>query len=356
MRCVHFVLPNNIDDPARPSGGNVYDRHIIRGLAAAGWSVREHPVRGAWPHPSATDRLGVAHVLAALPDRAVVLVDGMIGSAVPDLVVEHARRLQLSMLVHMLFGDQNAGLRSAERRALAAAATIVTTSSWSRRRVLELYPVSPERVHVAFPGVEPAPVVSGSDTGSQLLCVAAVAPHKGHDVLIDALATIRELSWSCVCVGPLDRDPAFVDRMLRLARERGIAERLRFVGVRAGRDLDAGYAAADLLVLPSRGETYGMVVTEALARGIPAVAAATNGVPEALGRAPDGTLPGILVPPADAPALATALRAWLGRPDLRHELRRSARARRTTLPTWAGSAELVSAALSTITPAVSARR
>ncbi len=56
MKRLHVVLPNDIDDPAAPSGGNVYDRRICDGLAAAGWSVREHAVRGAWPHPEAGER------------------------------------------------------------------------------------------------------------------------------------------------------------------------------------------------------------------------------------------------------------------------------------------------------------
>ena len=72
-----------------------------------------------------------------------------------------------------------------------------------------------------------------------------------------------------------------------------------------------------MLVLPSRGETYGMVVTEALARGLPVVAAEVGGVPEALGHGADGTRPGLLVPPDDPPRSRDALRAWLEDADLR---------------------------------------
>jgi glycosyltransferase involved in cell wall biosynthesis len=109
---------------------------------------------------------------------------------------------------------------------------------------------------------------------------------------------------------------------------------VRFVGTRTGAALDAAYADADLLVLPSRAETYGMVVTEALARGIPVLATAVDGVPEALGAAPDGSRPGMLVPPGDAEALAVALRRWLTDPGWRARLRESARGRRDTLRGW----------------------
>lgn len=331
---LHVVLPNDIDDPTSPSGGNVYDRRLCRTLAAAGWSVREHAVPGAWPRPSEAERAGLARVLSQLPDGAVVLLDGLVASAVPELLAPQARRLRLVVLVHMPLAN------AAEGTALAAC-TVVTTSAWTRQRLLDLYALPGDRVHVATPGVDPAPLATGSVEGTELLCVAAVAPHKGHDLLAQALAKVADLPWSCVCAGPLDRDPGFVQQL----REQLDPERVRLVGPLAGDRLDAAYAGADLLVLPSRTETYGMVVTEALARGIPALATAVGGVPEALGRAPDGGLPGLLVEPDDPAALAEELRRWLGDPDLRGRLRRSARARRTTLAGWSATAEAVAKVL-----------
>jgi glycosyltransferase involved in cell wall biosynthesis len=333
---LHVILPGDIDDPATPSGGNTYDRRICQGLAASGWSVHEHGVRGAWPRAGVTERADLARVLADVPDNAVVLLDGLVASAVPDVLVPEARRLCLVVLVHMPLGDE------AEGAALAAASAVVTTSAWTRRRLLDLYPLPADRVHVATPGVDRAPVAPGSDAGSELLCVAAVTPNKGHDLLTQALATVADLPWSCTCVGSLSRDPGFVDRLRRQADGYGLADRVRFVGPRTGDELDAAYAAADLLVLASRGETYGMVVTEALARGIPVLATATTGLPEALGRAPDGSLPGMLVEPGDPAALAGALRRWLGDTGLRQELRRSARDRRTTLTDWTVTSALIS--------------
>jgi glycosyltransferase involved in cell wall biosynthesis len=153
-------------------------------------------------------------------------------------------------------------------------------------------------------------------------------------VLLDALATATDLSWRCACVGSLDRDPAFADGVRRRARAGGLADRVRFPGPRTGRELDRAYAAADLLVLASHAETYGMVVTEALAHGLPVVAAEVGGVTEALGHGENGTRPGLLVPPGDAAALGAALRAWLGDAELRGRLRRAARARRVSLRGW----------------------
>jgi glycosyltransferase involved in cell wall biosynthesis len=336
---VHVILPNDIDDPATPSGGNAYDRRVCRGLAALGWSVREHGVRGAWPSPLPAERAGLARVLATVPDNAVVLLDGLVASAVPEVLLPQARRLRLVVLVHMPLGD------GAERKALAGSSAVITTSAWTRNRLLDLYGLPPDRVHVATPGVDPAALAPGSDAGSELLCVAAVTLHKGHDLLTEALATITDLPFGCVCVGALSRDPGFVGRLHRLAGAYGLTDRIRFAGPLTGEELDAAYAAADLLVLASRGETYGMVVTEALARGIPVLATAVSGLPEALGRAPDGSLPGMLVEPGEPAALAAALRHWLSDAGARRRLRCSARDRRMTLTGWSVTAQLVSSVL-----------
>ena len=336
---LHVVLPNDIDDPATPSGGNTYDRRVCRGLAALGWSVREHAGRGGWPAPLPAERAGLARVLSTLPDNAVVLLDGLVASAVPDVLLPQARRLRLVVLVHMPLADD------AEGATLAGSTAVITTSAWTRGRLLELYGLPADRVHVATPGVDPAALAPGTDAGAELLCVAAVTPHKGHDLVVAALATITELPSRWVCVGALSRDPGFVDRLRDRIRTAGLADRVHLTGPLTGGDLDAAYAAADLLVLASRGETYGMVITEALARGIPVLATAVDGLPEALGRAPDGSLPGLLVAPDDPAALAGALRRWLSDAGLRRALRCSARARRTTLTGWAVTADRVSQVL-----------
>jgi glycosyltransferase involved in cell wall biosynthesis len=285
-----------------------------------------------------------------IPDGAVVLLDGLIASAAPEALVPQARRLRQVVLVHMPLGhrppdDEAGAVRAREREVLAAAAAIVTTSAWARRRLEELYAVPADRVHVAEPGVDAAGLAPGTAAGDALLCVAAVTPDKGHDVLLDALATATDLPWRCACVGSLDRDSAYADRVQRATRKKGLGERVRFPGPRTGAELDRAYAGADLLVLASRAETYGMVVTEALARGVPVLAAEVGGVTEALGRARDGTRPGLLVAPGDPAALGAALRTWLGDAALRGRLRRAARERRASLRGWPATTSVLAGVL-----------
>jgi glycosyltransferase involved in cell wall biosynthesis len=339
VRGVHFIVPEGIDDLARPSGGNAYDRRLCRGLEASGWTVHMHEIPGRWPLPDAQALGALGGVVAAIPEGALVLLDGLVGSTAPEVLVPEAERMRLVALVHMPLGGVS------ERAVFSAAASVLTTSAWARRALLDLYSLPGDRVHVAEPGVDPAELAPGTATAGALLSVAAVIPGKGHDVLVDALALLTNLSWQCLCVGSLERDPEFAEQVRGRAADNGMEGRLQFPGPQVGADLARSYANADLLVLPSRAETYGMVVAEALARGLPVVAAEVGGVPEALGHGDDGTRPGLLVSPDDPAALSDALRVWLEDVDLRRRLRRAARERRESLPDWSTTTSLVAEVL-----------
>jgi glycosyltransferase involved in cell wall biosynthesis len=347
---VHVVVPGGIDDPLRPSGGNVYDRRVCHGLAVDGWAVHEHAVPGRWPRPDQAAGVTLARVLGGIPHQALVLLDGLVASAVPEVLGAEAGRLRLVVLVHLPLGadpsaDGDQDARTRERAALSAATAVVATSGWARRWLLERYALPIDRVHVVEPGADIADVAAGTTRGGQLLCVGAVTPVKGYDVLVAALAGVRDRAWHLACVGALDVDPGFVGRVRGQAEETGIVDRVGFVGPLTRTDLERTYAEADLLVLASRVETYGMVVTEALAHGLPVVATNVGGVPEALGRAPDGSRPGLLVRPGDPLAFAAALRCWLDEPDRRVLLRRAAQARRPTLSGWSDTTRRMSRVL-----------
>lgn len=353
MSAVHLVVPDWIDDPARPSGGNTYDRQIRRSLGALGWSVHEHQVPGSWPRPDEASLAALAGELELIPDDSVVLLDGLVASTAPEVLVPQARRLRQVVLVHMPLGHRPADgraeeTRMRERTVLSAAASVVTTSEWAQNRLLELYRLPAERVGVAEPGVDATDLATGTAAGGALLCVAAVTFDKGHDVLLDALETVTDLSWRCVCVGSLDRDPALVAELRRRSIDSGLSDRVSFPGPQTGADLDHAYAASDLVVLASRAETYGMVVTEALARGLPVVAAEVGGLTEALRHGADGIRPGLLVPPEDPAALGSALRSWLTDGELRERLRRAARERRQTLGGWSTTAAVLAGVLAAV--------
>jgi glycosyltransferase involved in cell wall biosynthesis len=317
---IHFLVPAGFTE--RPSGGNVYDRRLLAGLVGLGVDVVTHEVTEA----SAPE----------LPGGSPALVDSLVASWWASSLL--ASPAPVVPLVHTEFGTPG------ERELLAAAPAVVTTSGWSRRSLVERHRLDPARVHVATPGVDVADPAPGTASGGELVCVGSVVPGKGQDLLLAALALLTDLDWRCTLVGSVDLDPDFVDGLHKAAAEAGIGDRVAFTGPLSHDEVGVAYAAADLLVLPSRGESYGMVLTEALAHGLPVVATAVGGVSEAVGHA-DGSTPGLLVRPDDVDALAGALRRWLGEPHRRQRLRRSALRRRLTLPTWSQPAFRVATAL-----------
>ncbi len=351
-----MVVPEGVDCPARPSGGNLYDRRMCKELAGVGWTVVEHPVPGAWPEPDASCARTLSAVLSGLPSGATVLLDGLLAPAIAGMAAL-ADRLALVVLVHMAPhpgthagtqpGNDGGAPGSAPGAALAAATAVVATSPWTKTFLVETLGMAGEGIDVVEPGVDPAPARRGSAGGGRLLCVAAVTAAKGHDILLVALASLAALDWDCTCAGALDLDPAFTAGLLRDAGSGGIGPRVHFTGPVTGAGLDALYASADVLVLPTRQESYGMVITEALARGIPVIASEVGGVPATMGRGDCGTVPGLLVPPADPHALAGALRAWLGDAQLRRRLRSAALERRASLRLngWAAAAGRLSTVL-----------
>jgi glycosyltransferase involved in cell wall biosynthesis len=272
----------------------------------------------------------------------MVLVDGLVASVVPEVLEPEAGRLRLVVLLHMPRDEPREGA------ALSAASAIVATSEWTRQWLRDHYGLSGTPVYVVPPGVDAAELAAGTPSGGRLLCVAGVIPLKGHDLLLDALATVDDLAWQCVCVGALDLDPEFVAGLRRSAEDRGLDDRVRFTGPLIDDGLDRAYADADVLVQASRTETYGMVVTEALARGLPVIAGEVGGVPEALGRAADGSRPGLLIPPGDPQTLGRTLRRWLVDPSERERLRVAARSRRQSLSDWAQTSRELSVVLSEV--------
>lgn len=345
---LHVVVPAGIDDPARPSGGNTYDRRLCAALPGRGQGVHLVEVEGGWPWSADVGASALERELAALPDGATVLVDGLLASRLPSVMLPASRRLRVVLLLHLPVGVDDVLARLPEQQVVRAAAGVVTPSDWCRDWLLWTYDLDPARVVVARPGVDPALVAPGSTGGASLLTVGAVSSVKGQDHLLAALADLRDLAWTWTCVGSTSVEPEATVRLRHAATALHVADRVVLTGPLGGAELETAYAAADLLVLPSRTEAYGMVLTEAIAHGLPVVATDVGGVREALGESATGVVPGLVVRPGDPADLASALRAWLTDPDLRDGLRAAALQRRSVLEGWSVTAGRVAEALRTV--------
>jgi len=229
-------------------------------------------------------------------------------------------------------------LRSRSAAALSAACRVVTTSHSTAHALVADYGVPQERISVVVPGTDPvaATTRAARAQGSgrvEVLSVGSLVPRKGHDLLLAALAELATLPWRLTLVGDGSRDAGWAHALQQRAQRAGIADRVLFTGAIDATRLSALYAAADLFVLPSRHEGFGMVFTEAIAHGLPLLGTTAGAIPEAV---PAGA--GRLVPPDDLPALTAALRELLTDPDARTRLAEGARAVARSLPTWEASA------------------
>jgi glycosyltransferase involved in cell wall biosynthesis len=346
---VHLIAPEGFDDPGRPTGGNIYDRRVCAGLAEAGWEVLVSAVAAPQPVTGSRAPASLAHVVSDIPAGGTALIDGLIASPASAELLPHTGRLRMTVLLHMplataLDTRHGASALRSEWLVLRAAAGVIVTSEWTRQQVLSRYAVPACRVHLARPGVDQVAAPPRPVPG-RLICVGVLSRHKGQDLLVEALAQLDDLDWHCVLAGPLDRDPDFVEELQARIADLGYGRRVLLAGVLTGAALSRAYTTADLLVAPSRSETYGMTVTEALAHGLPVIAAAVGGLPEALGSAADGTRPGQLVPPGDPAALAAALADWLSNARHRTRLRAAAEQRRSSLPGWDQTTRAIANAL-----------
>ena len=336
-----------------PTGGNVYNRAVIAELRTLGVDVRLQELDGPWPDGDASTHLALAR---ALRSTAACLVDGIVACGSPDVIaaaVESGH--SVTIVVHLPLGDEF-GIGPARRqryallesRAVHAASGVLCSSRWAAAELVSRY--GRDDVGVAVPGVTPAVASRGSqDSGlPRLVGLASLTPTKDQLTLIRALAQLADLPWTADLIGSDRADPDYAALVRTEIVAAGLSERIMVHGVLVGEALDQKWAAADLLVLTSRVETYGLVVTEALARGIPAVVSAGTGAVEALqeGATPDSAeTPGTAVPAADPEGLAAVLRSWLTEPMLRRSWRQAALDRRDTLPGWQQTAEAVVAYL-----------
>ncbi|WP_255771515.1 glycosyltransferase family 4 protein [Pseudarthrobacter sulfonivorans] len=343
---VRFLVPGNI---RHISGGNVYNARLVEGLRTLGFDVEVLPVEGEWPDARSSDRrrlgslLGAVETEARITSAEVTVVDGLIACGAPEeLEAAAAAGHSAWILLHMPFPGHADG----ERRALKVAAGVICSSTSAADHVRERHGLA---ALVAPPGTDPAPVAAGSDP-PHIVSVAALLPNKSQTLLVEALATLQDLAWTASLVGTVDADPAYAAQLQAAVSSHGLDSRIRLTGQLAGDALADEWNRADLSVLVSRAEAFGLVVTESLARGIPVIVRAGTGAVEALGMGSRPTPPGTAVVLAGSEGgepeiLAGTIREWLSDGALRTDWRAAALAAREHMPRWESTAGKVAAIL-----------
>jgi glycosyltransferase involved in cell wall biosynthesis len=333
-----FAVPGSLD---QPTGGYAYDRRLIAALRALGCEVDVIDLGDGFPYPNAAVRQCALERLRRAPAGRPLVIDGLALGVLPQAAKVLAPSHPLIALVHHplalesgITPETAAALAASERAALACARQVVTTSPSTRRVLIADYAVAPTRATVALPGIDAVAVSPRPRRNAvTLLAVGAVVPRKGYDVLIDALATLADLDWRLVIAGDRTRDGATADAVAAHIAALGLGPRVSMRGAVGDDELARLHSEADVFVLASRHEGYGMAFAEAINHGLPVVGTRAGAIPETV---PAGA--GILVEPDDAPALAAALRTVIANPEARETYAGAARAAAKQLPRWDATA------------------
>ena len=326
-----MVVPGSL---AQRTGGYIYDRRVVEGLIKAGWAVEVHELEGVFPNADVAAIEAASSAIEAM-EGGMPVVDGLALLAFEPMI-DRLPRPWIGLIHHPLALETGLSATDAtafaarESRLMAKAAKLVVTSPRTKRD-LEDFDVDPGKVSVVVPGVDPAEPAAGS--GDQqprsLLSVGSLTKRKGYPVLLEALSGLVDLDWHLRIVGSAVWDPDHAAHIKAMIGDLGLSARVDLVGEQDEAGLAGFYHRADLFVLASHHEGYGMVLAEALARGLPVVSTRAGAIPDTV---PEEA--GRLVPPNDVPALRAALRDVLTDRPLYHELKENALLVRRTLPDW----------------------
>lgn len=340
-----FVVPGRLD---QITGGYLYDRRVVETLRAQGRTIAVHELPGRFPDTDAVARDAAAALLEQLPDGARLCIDGLALPGFEPSLPAQAGRLAIVVLVHHalsletgLGADAATRYAALEARLLRLCRGVICPSPASAASVRD-YGVEPGRIVIVPPGLDRPAVASipRGDGPVRLLSVGTVTPRKGHVLLVEAVAELAALPWRLTIIGSLERDPATAQQLRAAVARAALQDRITLAGEYPPGTLGPAYAAADLFVLPSFYEGYGMVFAEAMAQGLPILATTGGAIPE--------TVPasaGILVPPGDRAALAAALARLIGDEALRRTLGAGAAAAAAALPDWPATARIFGEAL-----------
>lgn len=287
-----------------------------------------------FPLPAARP-LAAARFVAAAPVAALALlrhvrrwrpdVVHVIGAGPPAVYLAMLRARLQARLVFTAQGEltfdaqgvfeRSASLRAGLRRMLRHADAVTACSAYVMRD-LEAFGEIRCPAYVVPNGVDPDDFATAPSAPEEVegyvLGVGRLAPQKGFDVLLEAFASDVLTDSTLVLAGEgMERQ-----KLEARAAELGVVSRVRFLGSVERARLPQLFRGASVFAFPSRGEAFGIALLEAMAAGVPAVAAAAGGIPEFVRDGQNA----LLVPPDDAPALAEAIARLASDAELRKRL------------------------------------
>jgi glycosyltransferase involved in cell wall biosynthesis len=339
MIAAGFAIPGDLE---QPTGGYVYARRVLERFPLGEVRLQHVALPASFPAAGPDDIAESVRRLHALSADTIVLFDGLAYGAMPGDAIAGLKQ-RIVALVHHPLGLE-AGLPVARRRQLLALETaalglarrVLVTSRATARTLVSDFAVPAGKIAIAEPGTIRAPRARGTGAPAQLLTVGSIVPRKAYPVLVRALQPLSPLPWQLTIVGATDRSPSALAELNAALAETGLAGRIAILGPLAETELAGHYDRADLFVLPSLYEGYGMVLAEAMARGLPIVCTTGGAAAETV---PDSAA--LKVAPGDAAALSAALGRALVEVPLRRRLAEASWAAGQTLPGWEETARII---------------
>jgi glycosyltransferase involved in cell wall biosynthesis len=338
-----FAIPGDIN---LPTGGYTYDRRVLALLPGQGIAARHIALPPSFPNPTSADLVETERLLTGLSPDTVVLADGLAYGAIPAHLIRRVRAPIVALVHHPLCLEAGLAeprqreLRASEIAALALALRVITTSRTTASTLIADFAVPEARIAVAEPGTDPAPRARGTGKPFRLIAVGAVVPRKAYHLLVRALGTLEGHDWRLTIAGPTDRSAEALASLETAIRATGLGRRIALAGPLNDEQLGRLYAAADLFLMPSLYEGYGMALAEAMAHGLPIVSTTGGAAAETV---PDPAA--LKVPPGDETALATAIERLLVDPSLRARMADASWAAGQKLPRWDDTAHTIAGVL-----------
>lgn len=338
MSDARFLIPGDL---MTPTGGYAYDRQILDHLKRRDFPLVHLPLGGNWPFPDGHALSACAKLFGALSERTALLIDGLAFGAMPEALLRQARGPLIALCHHPLALETGLdetmrhALRASEMRAFDHATAVIVTSAATAHLLEREFGVRKHKLRIAVPGTKIMSRAMGGGSPPQIVAVGSVCVRKNYDGLLTSLRHVADLPWRLTIAGRIE-DADLMDILSGTISTSGWTDRIRFTGPITDEEVEQLLGAADIFVMPSHYEGYGMALMEAVASGLPCVT--TDAVPSAR-QVPAGGL--AIVPAGDSAAFGSAIRELLADMKARKILGNLAWQARNTLPNWEDAAEII---------------
>jgi glycosyltransferase involved in cell wall biosynthesis len=308
---VYFLSGGDINSL---TGGHLYNMHIINGLKNKNYSVSLQAAGGKWDNKEGIDKMCRLY-LQKIPWGSCIIIDSLILASLTNLVRKSMDRFKFLGLIHLPVSyDIKTGIHGKlsedELGALNHMHRLVVTGGFTFDLLCNAG-IDPRKITIIQPGTDQFPrKAQYARVPSNLLCIANYSALKAQDVLIRALSRLKTRNWTLHLYGDTDRDPEYTSFLRSLILYLGLESRIIVHRIVERQNISKVFLEADLFILPSLFESYGMVLSESLAHGIPVISTLAGNIRNTV---PEGM--GILIEPGNEAELADSISSLFDSPE-----------------------------------------